>query len=195
LIVVDASVLLEVPLLSDLGVAVGPRLFDPAEDLHAPELLDLEVAQVLRRYERGGAITAERSAETLQDLADLRLERYSHRLLIARAWELRANLTVYDAAYVALAELLGCPLLTCDAALARAPHDAQVELLGPFSFRHSAGDTLDSASFTDRFPDASLPAGRRPSTGEQTLTRQEGRRWGGDSRRHRTIRAARPGPS
>lgn len=130
MIVVDASVVLEVLLLSETGVAVGPRLFDPAEDLHAPELLDLEVAQVLRRHERSGALTARRASEALQDLADLRLERYSHRLLLDRAWALRANLTIYDAAYVALAELLGCPLLTCDAALARAPHGARVELLG-----------------------------------------------------------------
>jgi predicted nucleic acid-binding protein len=71
-----------------------------------------------------------RAEEALADLATLPLERYSHRLVLARAWRLRANLTLYDAAYVALAELLDAPLVTCDAALARAPHSAKVEVLG-----------------------------------------------------------------
>lgn len=130
MIVLDASALLELLLVTPTGRAIAERAFAPAASLHAPELIDLEVAQVLRRYERAGALPAGRAAEALQDLADLRLERYSHRLLLPRIWELRANSTAYDAAYVALAELLDAPLLTCDAALAAAPHGARVELFG-----------------------------------------------------------------
>jgi predicted nucleic acid-binding protein len=130
LIVLDASAALELLLMTETGERLVERIFAPTETLHAPELLDLEVAQVLRRYERGKALAASRAAEALDDLAALPLERYSHRLLLPRAWDLRANLTLYDAAYVALAELLDAPLLTCDAALARAPHAARVELLG-----------------------------------------------------------------
>jgi predicted nucleic acid-binding protein len=130
LIVVDASAAIELLLGTPAGALVAERLFDPGESLHAPELLDLEVAQVLRRYERAKILDAARAAAALHDLADLPLERYSHRLLLPRAWELRANLTIYDAAYVALAELLDAPLLTGDATLARAPHHARVEVVG-----------------------------------------------------------------
>lgn len=129
MIVVDASAALELLLLTEAGQAVAERLFDPAESLHAPELIDLEVAQVLRRYERLGALGMLRANEALADWTAFSLERYSHRLLLPRAWELRANLTAYDAAYVALAELLDATLLTCDAAIARAPHGARVELI------------------------------------------------------------------
>ena len=128
MIVVDASAVLELLLRSETGAAVEARIFAPNESLHAPELVDLEVAQVLRRYERAGGMSAQRAEEALDDLAALPLERYPHRPLLARVWELRPNLTAYDAAYVALAELLEAPLLTCDGALARAPHRARVEL-------------------------------------------------------------------
>ena len=129
MIVVDASAAVELLLGTARGAAVAERIFDPAETLHAPELLDLEVAQVLRRYERTKLLNGSRAEAALRDLADLPLERYSHRLLLPRAWELRANLTVYDAVYVALAELLGAPLLTGDASLAAAKHRATIELL------------------------------------------------------------------
>ena len=128
MIVVDASAAIELLLGTAAGAAVAERLFDPVESLHAPELLDLEVAQVLRRYERAKLLDATRAEAALQDLADLPLERYSHRLLLPRAWELRANLTIYDACYIALAELLEAPLLTGDATLASAHHGARVEL-------------------------------------------------------------------
>lgn len=120
MIVVDASAAIEWLLGTPAGAAVGERLFDPRETAHAPELIDLEVALVLRRYERA----------KLLDFADLRLERYSHRLLLPRAWELRAHLTIDDACYVALAELLDAPLLTGDATLERAVHRARIERLG-----------------------------------------------------------------
>ncbi|MFN7942464.1 MAG: type II toxin-antitoxin system VapC family toxin [Thermoanaerobaculia bacterium] len=130
MIVLDASAALELLLRTAVGRDLAERVFDPAESLHAPELIDLEVGQVLRRYERTGVLGAARAEEALADFAALPLERYSHRLVLARAWQLRANLTLSDAAYVALAELLDAPLVTCDAALARAPHAARVEVLG-----------------------------------------------------------------
>lgn len=133
MIVVDASALLELLLLTPTGLDVAARVFATDTTLHAPELLDLEVAQVLRRYQRDGELSAERAAQALDDLADLRIDRHPHLPLLARVWELRDNLTAYDAAYVALAELLDAPLLTCDARLGRAPHHAQVEVVGPGS--------------------------------------------------------------
>jgi predicted nucleic acid-binding protein len=128
-IVLDASALVELLLVSKRGRRIGERIFGTGETLHAPELIDVEVAQVLRRFARDATLSVARAEEALADLGQLRLERYPHLPLLGRAWELRENLTAYDAVYVALAELLEAPLLTCDAALARAPHRAQVELV------------------------------------------------------------------
>ena len=98
--------------------------------MHAPHLLDVEVTQVLRRHAAQGAIAASRAEEALQDLLDLRLRRYPHRFFLRRVWELRDNLTAYDALYVALAEALDATLLTCDGKLALAPgHHARVEVI------------------------------------------------------------------
>lgn len=130
MIVVDASVILEVLLGTPDGARVAGRLFTPGETLHAPHLLDLEVAQVLRRYALAGELDSARGLEALDDLADLPLTRYPHDLLLPRIWELRRNLTAYDAAYVALAEALAAPLVTRDAALVSVRvHHARVELL------------------------------------------------------------------
>ena len=129
MIVVDASAILEVILNTPVASRVAGRLFAAGETLHAPHLLDLEVVQVLRRYAGAGALTEERGAQALEDLADLPLYRYPHHLFVDRIWELRHNLTAYDAAYVALAEALAAPLVTRDAALLRARHRARVELL------------------------------------------------------------------
>lgn len=120
MIVVDASALLEVLLVTPRGVPVAHRL-RAATSLHAPHLLDLEIAQVLRRLVHQGQLPWERGEQALADLADLDLERWEHHPLIPRVWELRANLTAYDAVYVALAEGIGAPLLTCDGRTARAP--------------------------------------------------------------------------
>lgn len=105
------------------------RLFAANETLHAPHLIDLEVAQVLRRYERSGAISAQRGAEALTDLADFPLTRYPHFVLLERIWQMRHGLTAYDAAYLALAEALDAPLITRDRALAKAGSHARVELV------------------------------------------------------------------
>jgi predicted nucleic acid-binding protein len=129
-IVVDASAVLETLLRTPAAAAVEGRLFDSRQTLHAPHLIDVEVAQVVRRYAAAGELDAERGREAIADLADFPLLRYPHDLLLQRIWELRNNLTAYDAAYVALAEVLGAPLLTRDRRLAAAPgHHAKVELV------------------------------------------------------------------
>lgn len=106
------------------------RLFEPSQTLHAPHLLDIEVAQVVRRYAANGEIDAERGRSALEDLADLPLRRYPHDFLLSRVWDLRDNFTAYDAMYVALAEVLDAPLLTRDKRLAASPgHRARIELV------------------------------------------------------------------
>jgi len=129
-IVIDASALLEVLLNTSAGSVVARRLFTENETLHAPHLLDVEIAQVLRRYAMTGELTPTRGLQALEDLADWPLTRYPHDLLLPRIWELRHNVTAYDAAYIALAEALSVPLLTRDAGLASAAgHHAQIELV------------------------------------------------------------------
>ncbi|MGH9444807.1 MAG: type II toxin-antitoxin system VapC family toxin [Terriglobia bacterium] len=131
MIVPDASAVLEVLLRTPAADSIGRRLLSARETLHAPHLLDLEVAQVLRRYCAIGDLTAERGVEALEDLADFPLVRYPHGPFLKRIWELRGHVTAYDAAYLALAEALGAPLVTCDRALVRAGgHRARVELAG-----------------------------------------------------------------
>ena len=127
MIVLDASAAIEWLFQSPVGRKIDRRMFGASESLHAPHLIDVEVAQVLRRYVRDKTITAQRGQEALEDLRDLPLSRYPHDFLIPRIWGLRATLTAYDAVYVALAELLGATLLTCDSKIAAAPdHDAKV---------------------------------------------------------------------
>jgi predicted nucleic acid-binding protein len=129
-IVVDASAVLEVLLRTPVAPAVEQRLFAAGETLHAPHLIDIEVAHVLRRYAAAGDMRAERGRAALEDLADLSLRRYPHDVLLPRVWALRDNLTAYDAAYVALAEALGATLLTRDRRLGNAAgHRARVEVV------------------------------------------------------------------
>ena len=99
------------------------------QPLHAPHLLELEIAQVLRRYVRSASISAERAAEALADFLDLPLTRYPHFVLLPRVWQMRHNLTAYGAAYLALAEALNAPLLTRDRALATTHSRARVHLI------------------------------------------------------------------
>jgi predicted nucleic acid-binding protein len=124
--VVDASVITRA--LIDNG-ARGDRLRLrlAGERLAAPAVIDLEVVSAWRRYSRDGRLSAPRAEAALTDLADLPLQRAPHGPLMRRIWDLRDNLSAYDAAYVALAEQLDVPLLTCDTRLGRAHgHRAEV---------------------------------------------------------------------
>jgi predicted nucleic acid-binding protein len=129
MIVVDASAILEVLLQTPAAQRVSRLLFAAGETLHAPHLIDLEIAQVLRRYVRSAVISAERGSEALADLADFPLTRYPHSILLTRIWQMRNRLTAYDAAYVALAEALDARLVTRDRALAKAGSRVQVEVI------------------------------------------------------------------
>ena len=129
MLVVDASVL--APAIADDGPdgdAARARL--RGQSLVAPELIDLETTSVIRRQSLAGKLDARRAGLALTDLLELPLRRAPHRPLLDRCWELRENLTVYDACYVALAEVLDVVLLTADARLAKAPGPrCELELL------------------------------------------------------------------
>src|SRR5947209_3533241 len=130
MIVVDASALLEVLLRKSGAKAAERALFELGHTLHVPHLLDLEIAQVVRRFAMSREIDGERARTVLTDLSDLALRRYRHDFLLPRVWELRNNLSAYDAVYVALAEMLGAPLLTHDGRLASvANRYVQVDLV------------------------------------------------------------------
>lgn len=120
MIVMDASAVLELLLGTAPGRRVAAHLSASDQTLHAPALVDVEVLHVLRRLTRSRALTPAEAETALTDLAALDLERHDHQPLLRRAWELRANVTAYDAVYVALAEALDASLLTCDSRLTRA---------------------------------------------------------------------------
>ena len=130
MIVLDASALLEFLLQTPLGARVEARLFRDKDELHSPHLVDVEVAQGLRRLARMGEISTDRAAEAIADLAGLDLHRHAHLDLLTRAWKLRESVTAYDAMFVGLAEALDATVVTCDAPLAKAPgHRARIEVV------------------------------------------------------------------
>jgi predicted nucleic acid-binding protein len=128
LIVVDASATLCFLLNSPASRASALRQRLRGEHLQAPHLIDLEVAQTLRRFVLAGSLTPDRASDALIDLSQLPLIRHPHHPFLGRIWQLRSNVTAYDAAYVALAEVLGAPLLTLDARLAHAGTGASIEV-------------------------------------------------------------------
>jgi predicted nucleic acid-binding protein len=129
-IVLEASAAVELLLNTHLGKKLAGRVRSSNVSLHAPHLIDLEVAQTLRRYVREHTLAEERGRLALEHLAMLDLNRYPHDSLLRRVWALRENLTAYDAAYVALAEALGAILVTGDRRLAKAPGlEVDIELL------------------------------------------------------------------
>lgn len=131
MIVLDASAVVDLLLgTPPFGDAVAEHLRRHDGEAHAPHLLDAEVGQVLRRHIRRGELARPRAERAVERLEQLPLTRYPHTPFLRRALALRENLTVYDALYLVLAEALDAPLLTRDAALARAPgHRARVVVL------------------------------------------------------------------
>jgi predicted nucleic acid-binding protein len=129
-IVLDASAAVALVLVEPAAVAIQSWLVRPSMSLHAPHLIDVEVTQVLRRYWLAGDLDATVAHERLQLYLDLPITRHAHEALLIRAWQMRANVTAYDAMYLSLAEALDAPLITLDAKLAGAPgHRARVELI------------------------------------------------------------------
>ena len=129
MIVLDASAAVDWLLQTPVGLTIENRIYAHNESLHAPHLLDLEVGQVLRRLVREGTITANRADEVIGDLLQLRVTRYPHFVFLPRIWQLRHNLTAYEAVYVALAERLNATLISRDARLKTASgHTANVQV-------------------------------------------------------------------
>ena len=130
MIVIDASAMIEVLLRTPAAESVEQRIFGLRDTIHAPHLLDVEVAQVLRKYSLAKDLADSRGREALDILADFPLRRHSHEMLLERVWQLRNNLSAYDAVYVSLAEALEGTLITCDKRLAGATgHNATIELV------------------------------------------------------------------
>lgn len=128
MIVLDASAVLELVLRAASHRRLVARTLDSGSLMVAPHLLDLEVVHVLRKYVASGDLSIARAEQALADYSDFRITRYSHQPFLSRIWKLRKNCTAYDAAYIALAEALDAPLVTCDRRLATAPgHRAVVE--------------------------------------------------------------------
>jgi predicted nucleic acid-binding protein len=119
-IVLDASAAIDWLLQTVAGQQIESRIYSRGESLHAPHLLDLEVAQVLRRLVRDASVASLRAHQAIQDLVSLRVTRYPHFVFLPQIWRLRHNLSAYDVAYAALAEKLGATLITRDSRLASA---------------------------------------------------------------------------
>jgi predicted nucleic acid-binding protein len=127
-LVIDTSAALSALVAYDPAPGLVERLAQDG-DLHAPHLIDTELLHALRRMTMNGELSDDRAADARTDFDELALTRYPHWTLSDRVWELRHNLTAYDATFVALAEALEAPLVTCDTRLPAAPHThASIEL-------------------------------------------------------------------
>lgn len=130
MIVLDASAVVEWLLQSVIGAKVEARVLAEATAPQVPHLLDIEVTQSFRKLLAAKLISTQRAQEAFDHFMYISIERHSHQALLSRVWGLRGHLTAYDAVYVALAEALDAPLLTCDRRLASTPgHSARIELI------------------------------------------------------------------
>ncbi len=130
MIVVDASAVVEV--VAYRRIDGLPERLDRGGTLHAPHLIDVEVTHAVRGLVARGELSTDGAFLARRNAAEMSMTLYPHALLLERAWQLRDALSMYDAVYVALAELLPAPLITCDSRLAAAQgHDAEIELFAP----------------------------------------------------------------
>ncbi len=132
MIVLDASAAVAVLLNLGAGATrLRERMEQEDDGLHVPHLFEIEVLNALRHHALRHGLSERRGLELLEDLTTMSVSRYAHTAMLPRIWELRANVSTYDAAYIALAETLEAPLVTRDARLARAPGiRAEVEVYG-----------------------------------------------------------------
>lgn len=121
MLVLDTSGAVELLLNTAAGKRVAKRVENPAVSIHVPHLIDVEIAHVLRRYALHGTLSSTRGALALDQWRALDVERYSYELFLGRIWQLRDNVSAYDAVYISLAEALGAVLVTGDGRLLGAP--------------------------------------------------------------------------
>jgi predicted nucleic acid-binding protein len=129
MVVIDASALIELLLRTPRSAQIAARLSAQNLTAHAPHLIDLEVTQALRRLIRLGKVTTAQAQQAIDDLQSAPIKRYAHRELLPLIWRMRDAISAYDASYIALAEALDAPLLTCDAKLAAHGHAARIEVI------------------------------------------------------------------
>ncbi len=130
MIVADASAVLQILLRTPAAQAVQSWLLMPGQEIHAPHLIDLEVAHVLRKYATANPAEDDGYGRALTEWLALPVKRHAHEPYVARIWALRQNVSAYDAAYIALAEALQAPLITRDQRLAGSVgHQAQIKLI------------------------------------------------------------------
>lgn len=126
MIVLDSSAAIAALVGRPMSEALTARI-ESAASIHVPHLLDSEANSALRGLVRGRVLTSARAVDALEDLGRLSLIRYPASPLASRVWELRRNFTTYDATYLALAEALEAPLVTCDRKMASGGHHAEVQ--------------------------------------------------------------------